>query len=85
MTVAIPEEKLQYLNLMVQDWMLWAQGDIKQLRSLQGKLLYATYCCPPAWFFLNRMLGTLRACPPPLPPPSWDSPHTPVSQVPSLV
>ena len=49
-TLAIPDEKLQELNLMVQDRMLWAQTDIYQLRSLLGKLLHVTYCCPPERF-----------------------------------
>ena len=44
-------------------WAFKSTANIRELRSLLGKLLHVAQCCPPARLFSNRMLETLRAYP----------------------
>jgi hypothetical protein len=64
MTVALPEDKLQATLQLVSEWQGKHSATLHSLRVLMGKLLYVAQVSPPARLFLNRMLATLRSCPP---------------------
>ena len=64
MTLSIPPAKLADITQLVQQWTKKRSAGITELRSLLGKLLHVAQCSQPARLFLNRMLATLRACPP---------------------
>ena len=64
MTLSIPPAKLQDILTLVQQWQHKSTASITDLRSLLGKLLHVAQCSSPARLFLNRMLATLRSCPP---------------------
>jgi len=64
MTISIPHDKLTAIRDLVEDWKCRSHAHITQLRSLMGKLLHIAQCSAPARLFLNRMLNTLRQCPP---------------------
>ena len=59
-TVAIPDEKLKDIKIMVKEWKGKKFCTKRQLQSLLGTLLYIHKCVKPARCFLNRMLETLR-------------------------
>ena len=63
MTVTLPPEKLAEIIDLISSWLLKLMTTIKDLRSLMGKLLYVSQCCPLACLFMNRMLETLHTCP----------------------
>ena len=58
--IKIPNDKLQEISQVVTNWQKKSTANLKQLRSLLGKLLHISQCCKPARLFLNRMLYTLR-------------------------
>ena len=64
MTVTLPPEKLTEIMNLVSSWLLKFTATLQDLRSLLGKLLYMAQCYPPAHLFTNRLLETLRTCPP---------------------
>ena len=55
-TIAIPDEKLKVIQLMLDDWRYKKFCSKQQLQSLLGNLLYIHKCVRPARMFLNRML-----------------------------
>ena len=55
-TVAIPQNKMQRIVAMVQEWKSKKYCSKTQLQSLLGHLLYIDKCVKPSRFFLNRML-----------------------------
>ena len=65
MTITIPQEQMGEVDTLVHQWQKLASTTLCPLHSMLGKLFFffMTQCCPPARFFLNRMLETLRACP----------------------
>ena len=63
MTVTLPPAKLAEIMDLTQQWAVKCTANIRELRSLLGKLLHVAPCCPPARLFSTRMLETLRACP----------------------
>jgi hypothetical protein len=64
MTVSIPQDKMQEILSIVREWLPKKTATRTQLKSILGKLFFITQCCPPARMFLNRMLATMRDCPP---------------------
>jgi hypothetical protein len=60
MSMAIPPHKLEEIAILVDSWATKKTANLRQLRSLLGKLLHVANCCHPARLFLNRMLATLR-------------------------
>ena len=62
MSVTIPEDKLEDILSLVHQWRFKQCANIHKLRTLLGKLFHMVQCCPPACYFVNRMLSTLREC-----------------------
>ena len=59
-TISIPDQKLQEIKILCQNWSHKVYCTKNQLQSLLGSLLYITKCVKPARSFLNRMLAVLR-------------------------
>ena len=62
MTVAFQHAKLEEVMTLVGYW-CHRTTSIYDLRTTLGKLFYMAQCCPPARYFMTRMLDTLRWCP----------------------
>ena len=60
-TIEIPADKLQQINVTVQEWLSKCVVTKCQLQSILGLLLYVHKCICPACIFLNRMLDLLKA------------------------
>ena len=60
-TIAIPDEKLQRICEMVDEWSTKRFCSIRQLQSLLGHLMYIQKCVRPSRFFVNRILELLRS------------------------
>ena len=60
-TLSIPEEKLQEIKSLCQEWTHKRVVTKQQYQSLLGSLLYISKCIKPARIFLNRMLQVLRS------------------------
>ena len=61
--VSITDEKLVEVSTLVENWTLKKVANIHELQTILDKLFYMAQCCPPARFFINRMLDALRSCP----------------------
>ena len=59
-TIAIPQEKLERIHIMLDEWRHKRFCLKQQLQSLLGNLLYVHKCVRPSRFFVNRMLELLR-------------------------
>ena len=59
-TIAIPQEKLEHIHVMLDEWRHKRFCSKQQLQSLLGNLLYVHKCVRPSRFFVNRMLELLR-------------------------
>ena len=59
-TIAIPQEKLARINVILADWRQKRFCSKQQLQSLLGNLLYVHKCVRPSRIFVNRMLELLR-------------------------
>jgi hypothetical protein len=60
-TLAVPDEKLSEINLLVEQWQVKTSTTKVDLQSLIGKLQFVTKCVQQSRIFLNRLLETLRA------------------------
>ena len=60
-TNSVPDEKLNNVLCMCNNWSDKSQCTKKELQSLLGCLLYISKCVKTSRTFLNRMLDTLRA------------------------
>ena len=63
MTVTLPKEKMAESMQLVNNLNCKSHANIHELWAILRKLFYVAQCCPPARFFMNCMLNTLRACP----------------------
>ena len=59
-SVSIPNEKLQTIKHMCNNWVQKSFCTKRELQSLLGSLLYVAKCVKYARFFLNRMLPLLE-------------------------
>ena len=59
-TIAIPQEKLERIHLILAEWRHKRFCSKQQLQSLLGNLLYVHKCVRPARTFVNHMLELLR-------------------------
>ena len=59
-TIAIPQEKLDRIHRLLDEWRHKRFCSTQQLQSLLGNLLYVHKCVRPARIFVNRMLELLR-------------------------
>ena len=63
MMITIPTGKLAEIADLITEWQGFSHTNLHTRRMVLGKLLNISQCCPPARFFLYRMLETLRAFP----------------------
>ena len=59
-TMTIPEEKLQEIRVLLNEWLSYDSCTLKQLQSLIGKLQHVSCCIRGGRIFINRLLNTLR-------------------------
>ena len=62
MTVALLPDKLKEVTILVGNWYHRTTASIHDLRTLLGNIFYVAQYWPPASFFINRLLTTLRWC-----------------------
>ena len=60
-TVAVPDEKLEEIVTIVEEWQGKKRTNKVNLQSLIGSLQFITKCVRQSRIFLNRLLETLRA------------------------
>ena len=59
-TASVPDEKLQEIITLVEEWQGKTRTNKVNLQSLIGKLQFVTKCVRQSRIFLNRLLDTLR-------------------------
>ena len=62
MPVTLQADKLLDIMLVVHQLGDRQRANIHDLVTLLGKLFHVAQCCPPAHYFVNRMLATIRQC-----------------------
>ena len=60
-TLSVPDEKLDEITLLVEEWQGKTSTKKVELQSLIGKLQFITKCVRQSRIFMNRLLETLRA------------------------
>ena len=60
-TISIPEEKINEIKTIYENFTYESNVSRKEFQSLLGKLLYVHKCIPPAHVFINRMLQLFRS------------------------
>ena len=60
LTIAIDENKLTEIRLLMECWMHKMMASIKELQSLLGKLNFVAQCVKPDRIFISRLLNWLR-------------------------
>ena len=65
MTITISKERMANTMQLHAAWSHKSSANIHELQAIVGsKLFYVAQCCFPTRYCVNRMLDTLRACPP---------------------
>ena len=62
--LTIPQEKVQQIKLLCNQWASKAHATRKSIQRLLGHLLYLHRCVQPSRLFVNRILQVLTASPP---------------------
>ena len=61
--LTIPQENIQKIRYLIQNWLCKTTATRHQLQKLVGNLLYIHRCVKPARLFTNRILKTLKNAP----------------------
>ena len=59
----VTPERVQEIEVLVQDWLLKSAATVRELQSLLGKLHFISGCVRPGRLFVSRLLTWLRSLP----------------------
>ena len=62
-TLYVTPDRVQEIEVLVQDWLLKSVATVRELQSLLGKLHFISGCVRPGRLFVSRLLTWLRSLP----------------------